>query len=58
MKIKWVLKGFAAARLTPQALTATANSPLIFRVESSLLYFNAEHVASTVLAGARAEGDG
>jgi len=31
---------------------------LIFRVESSLLYFNAEHVASTVLAGARAEGDG
>jgi len=31
---------------------------LVFRVESALLYFNAEHVASTVLAGARAEGDG
>jgi high affinity sulfate transporter 1 len=31
---------------------------LLFRVESSLLYFNAEHIATTVLERVRAEGDG
>jgi MFS superfamily sulfate permease-like transporter len=31
---------------------------LLFRAESALVYFNAEHVATTVLERARAEGDG
>lgn len=31
---------------------------LLFRVEASLLYFNAEHIASSVLERVRVEGDG
>ena len=31
---------------------------LLFRVESSQLYFNTEHIATTVLGRVRAEGDG